>query len=69
MAYSKPFIREGFARKLAREYVARLLLDEAEHAQALDDETITAAEKRAAFAEVRRVGVGISLIPKQRIKL
>lgn len=67
MAYSKPFIREGVARKLAREYVARLLLDEAEHAQAFDDEAITEPERREAMAEVRRIGA--SLIPKHNAEL
>lgn len=67
MAYSKPFIREGFARKLAREYVARLLLDEAEHAQAFDDEAITEAERREAMAEIHKIGA--SLIPKHNAEL
>ncbi|MEH6502170.1 hypothetical protein [Halopseudomonas aestusnigri] len=67
MAYSKPFIREGFARKLAREYIARLLLDEAEHVQAFDDETITDQERQEAMAEIRRIGA--SLIPKHNAEL
>lgn len=56
------FARKGLARKLAHEYIARLLLDEAEHADAFDDEALAEAEVAEARAEIRRVG--LSFIPK-----
>lgn len=58
----KEFIRAGLARKTAHEYIARLLLDEGEHAQAFDDEALTPAEIAEARAEIRQVG--LSFIPK-----
>lgn len=64
---SKEFIREGLARKLAHEYVARLLLDEGEHIDAFDDDELTAAERAEARAEVHRVGM--SFIPKHNATL
>jgi len=56
------FNRKGLAKKLAHEYIARLLLDEGEHADAFDDEALTPAEVAEARAEIRRVG--LSLIAK-----
>lgn len=56
------FTRKGLAKKLAHEYIARLLLDEGDHADAFDDKALTPAEVAEAIAEIRRVG--LSFIPK-----
>lgn len=53
----REFIRVGHARKLAHEYIARLLLNEGEHADAFEDEALTTAELAEARAEIQRISV------------
>lgn len=52
-------IREGLARKTAREYVSALLLDGSWHADAFEDEELTQAERAIARAEVKSMGLEI----------
>ncbi len=50
----RPLIRDRKARGVARDYVAALLLDDAEHADAFDNQELTEAEIEQAHAMVIR---------------
>ena len=56
----RPTPREYAARNAARRYVATLLLDSPEHADAFNDEDLTEAERAIARDEVKRLGIELS---------
>tara|TARA_R110000868_G_scaffold7268_3_gene39742 strand:+ start:18860 stop:19078 length:219 start_codon:yes stop_codon:yes gene_type:complete len=56
---NRPLVRDRTARGIARDYVAALLLDAAEHADAFDSESLTDAERAIAWSEVERLGFEI----------
>ena len=56
----RPTPREYVARKAARNYVATLLLDAGEHADAFNDEELTEAERAVARDEVKRLGIELT---------
>lgn len=55
----KPLTRYSLARSAAREYVIAWLLDEAEHAEAFLDPSLTPAEQAAARAYLREIAAGM----------
>lgn len=50
-------VRQNTARRSAQTYVASLLLNVNEHAEAFEDEDLTAAERAIAHAEIERLGM------------
>lgn len=59
LAY-RPTPRDYAARNAARRYVATLLLDAGEHADAFNDEDLTEAERAIARDEVKRLGIELT---------
>ncbi|RGP56863.1 hypothetical protein [Pseudomonas abyssi] len=51
-----PAVRDRTARGIAQDYVAALLLDTAEHADAFCNEALTETERNIARDEVTRLG-------------
>ncbi|MAC99660.1 MAG: hypothetical protein CMK76_07245 [Pseudomonadales bacterium] len=55
-----PAVRDRTARGIAQDYVAALLLDAAEHADAFKFEALTETERNIARGEVRRLGIELA---------